>query len=107
MAKRANRMFDLIWVHMDATHSSYNGAINAMRAQHEALDDFKLSVNLKKDGLEALVKVAGVVPGWVQGKPWAAAVIRIFDDSDHDEAGVLVNNILWEDDSTRERMGNS
>ncbi len=97
MAKRANRMFDLIWVHMDATHSSYNGAINAMRARHEAAGDFKLSINLKKDGLEALVKVAGVVPTWTQGKPWIAAVIQVFADTDHDGVSLLVNNVDWED----------
>lgn len=97
MAKRSNRMFDLIWLHMDATHPSYTGAINAMRGQHEALADFKLSVNLKKDGSEALVKVAGVVPGWTQGKPWAAAVIRTFVEADHDEAMVMTSHVDWED----------
>lgn len=97
MAKRANRMFDLIWVHMDTAHPSYVGAINSMRAQHEAAGDFELSINLKKDGAEALVKVAGVVPGWIQGKPWAAAVIQVFADTEHDEALTLVRNIGWED----------
>lgn len=97
MAKRANRMFDFIWIHMDTTHPSYVGAINAMRVQHEALDDFKLGINLKKDGLEAVVKVAGVVSGWVSGKSWNAAVIQVFADTDHIEVGTLVHNTDWED----------
>jgi len=97
MAKRANRQFDLIWIHMDTTHPLYNGAIAVLRAQHRREGDFELSINLKKDGSEAVVKVAGVVPAWIQGKSFAAAVIRVFDDTDHDEASVLVNNVGWED----------
>jgi len=97
VAKRANRMFDLIWLHMDTTHPSYAGAIVVMRAQHEALDDFKLSINLKKDGLESLVKVAGVVPSWVTGKAWNAAVLQVFTDADHAEIATLVANDAWEE----------
>ena len=96
MIKRNNRIIDILWLHMDVTHVNYAAAITAMRAQHEGQGPFKLSINLKDDGTEALVKVVGVVAVWTGGKPWFAAVKRVFTDADHDEAVTLVRDLLWE-----------
>lgn len=96
MMKRNKLPIDIIWVHMDATHPSYASALTGMRALHESQGPFKLSVNLSDDGTESLVKVAGVVSAWTAGKPWAAAVKRVFTEADHDEAATLVHDPLWE-----------
>ena len=96
MAKRNGTPIELIWFHMDATHAVYAQAITAMRNRHEAQGPFKLSINLKDDGSEALVKVANPPPGWQIAVPWAPAVIRKFAEADHDQAVTLVRDPIWE-----------
>lgn len=96
MIKRNRQPIDIIWLYMDAMHPSYAAAITAMRTQHEGQGPFKLSISLKDDGTEALVKVVGVVPIWVVEKPWNAAVKRVFTETDHNEALTLVRDPLWE-----------
>lgn len=96
MIKRNRKPLDVIWLHLDATHVAYPAAIAAMRVMHERMGDFNLSVNLSDDGTEALVKVAGALPGWATGKAWAAVVKNIFTAEDHAQAVLLTKNILWE-----------
>ena len=96
MAKRNKQEFKVIWLHMSTGHPSYDAAIIAMRAQHESQGPFKLSINLNDAGTESLVKVAGKLPAWPVGQPWAAAAKRIFTEADHDEALALVTDPLWE-----------
>lgn len=96
MIKRNTGNFDIIWVHMDATHLSYASALTVMRARHESQGSFKLNINLSDNGLESLVKVVGAVPAWTAGRPWTAAVKRVFTEADHDEAVTLVRDPLWE-----------
>ncbi len=94
--RRNKQPFDVIWLHLDATHPAYDAAVIAMRSRHEAHGSFKLSINMKDDGTEALVKVAGALPSWVLPKPWAAVVKQVFIEVDHDEAVTLVRDPLWE-----------
>lgn len=96
MAKRNKTDINIIWLHMDATHPDYNAAILVMRVQHENQGSFKLSINLKDDGTEALVKIIGILSTWPENKAWAVAVKRVFTETDHDEAVVLVKDLLWE-----------
>ena len=96
MLTRDNTPFDVIWVHMNTAHVNYAGAIAAMRVIHENAGSFKLSINLKDDGTESLVKVFGQLPAWITGKPWQGAVTRVFTPADHDEAFTLVTDPLWE-----------
>lgn len=96
MMKRNKQPIDIIWLHMDAMHVNYAATILAARAQHEGKGEFKLSINLKDDGTEALIKVVGVVPAWVVGKSWRAAVKRVFTEADHNEVVTLVRDPLWE-----------
>ena len=102
MIKRNKQLINVIWLHMDVTHDSYAAAIIAMRVQHKTQGPFELSVNLSEDGTEALVKVVGVLPPWIVGKPFENAVIRVFTEADHDEAVVLVRDLLWEPESEPE-----
>ena len=95
MMKRNGSPIEIIWLHMDARHGSYVAATTAMGSHHRSQGSFVLSINLKDDGTEALVKVAGAVPAWVNGKAWAGAVLRIFTEVDHDEAVTLVNSAAW------------
>ena len=95
MMKRNGLPIEIIWLHMDAMHGSYAPAVNASRAQHEDRGSFMLSVNLKDDGTEALVKVVGVTTPWVTGKAWSGAILRVFTEADHDEAVTMVNAAAW------------
>ena len=96
MKTRNRKFFPSIWVHLDATHENYATAINVMRAQHEGQGSLKLSINLKDDGTEALVKVSGVTPTWLASKPWQDVVKRVFTDADHAEAVAMVRDPIWE-----------
>lgn len=94
---RDRKFFDVVWLHMDTTHPVYSAAVVAMRIQHESTGSFKLSINLKKDGLEALIKVVGVASGWAAGKLWKPAILRTFTETDHAEIIFLVRDFGWED----------
>lgn len=95
MMKRNGSSIEIIWLHMDATHGSYDAAITAMNTQHKGQGSFELSINLKDDGTEALVKVAGAIPAWVNGKAWAGTVLQVFIEADHDEAVAMVRATAW------------
>ncbi len=95
MATRSGQNIDLIWVHVNALHSKIAQLMDAARLQHEGQGDFTLSVNMKADGSEALVKVAGVLTDWIAGKPWAGPVLRVFTETDHDQAVALATDPAW------------
>lgn len=95
MAKRNSGNFDLIWVHLDATHPAYGAILDTCRRMHEQYDALKLSVNLKDDGTEALVKVA-VKSDWHALSAWGPALIRVYTEDDHAEAVALVRSPQWE-----------
>ena len=84
------------WLLVDATHPGFNGMLASSATQHKIPEpDAKLSVTMRLDGAEALVKVRG-------GKGWTPAwlntplVLRIFTPEDHDEAVVMVHTPTWE-----------
>jgi len=95
MAKRNNVPIDIIWVHVNTLHVDYAKALTAATLLHESMGDIKISVNLNKDGTEAVIKVAGALLNWVTGKPFSGAVIRVFTEADHDEAVALVTAANW------------
>ncbi len=95
MATRDRQRIDIVWLHLDALHPKVAQTVDAARSQHEGQGDFKLSVNTKADGTEALVKVAGVLGDWIVGKPWAAPILRVFTEADHDQAISLVTAPAW------------
>ncbi len=94
MAKRGHGNFDLIWVHLDARHPAYGAILDTCRRMHEQYGP-KLSVNLKADGSEALVKVA-VISTWPALNAWGAALIRVYTEADHAAAIALVKATGWE-----------
>lgn len=94
MAKRDIGNFDLIWVHLDALHPTYDAIIQVCRVVHEQYGP-KLSINLKMDGTEALVKVA-IKSDWPALKAWGPALIRVYTEADHAEAVALVRSLEWE-----------
>lgn len=97
MAKRDIGNFDLIWVHLDALHPAYGAILHTCRVVHEQYGP-KLSINLKADGTEALVKVA-IKSNWPALKAWGAALIRVYTEEDHAEALAMVRSQDWEPDA--------
>lgn len=94
MAKRNIGHFGLIWVHLDATHPAYGAILDTCRRMHEQYG-IKLSVNLKADGAEALVKVA-TNSSWPALSAWGPALIRVYTEDDHAVAQALVRSASWE-----------
>lgn len=91
MARRNAGHFGLIWVHLDATHPAYVAIIDTCRRMHQQYDELKLSINLKDDGTEALVKVA-VIPSWPALSAWGAALIRVYTENERADALALVKD---------------
>ena len=86
------------WYHVDTTHGSYNAMKASAAIEHsKGAPDAVLSINTKKDGLEALVKVRTVDGTFSPGWETAPFVFRKFTVADHDEALSLVVNSSWED----------
>ena len=92
MATRSRILLPLIWVLVNLTHPRSRQFLDDARVEHERKGDFKLSINQKRDGRRALVKV-------VASGDWASVggpVLRVFRESDHDEAKTLVRAEDWE-----------
>lgn len=84
------------WYHVGTSHGSYNAMLASCATEHsKGAPGTVLSVNTKKDGLEALVKVrtedGTFSPGWDA----APFVLRKFTITDHDDAATLVRDIDW------------
>lgn len=92
MATRGGKHIDLIWILLDVANPGFAQAIDKARQIHETRGSFKLSVNMKRDGSLALVKIVATETalGAMPGK------LRIFTESDHDEAVVMVHAFDWE-----------
>lgn len=93
MAKRGQGNFGLIWVHLDATHPAYGAILQTCRRMHEQYG-LRLSITLKADGTEALVKVA-TNSDWPALSAWGVALVRVYTEEDHHEALALVKE--WEE----------
>jgi len=97
-------MTDTRWYYLDTQHIDYNTAKNECEARHEAVSvGTVLSVNLKKDGLESLIKVSGADLAWRQSTTggWAnsvsGVVLGIYDDTNHASAVTMVKDFAWEE----------
>ncbi len=96
MTKRDNQPIDIIWIHVSLAHARYADALSAATILHESQSRLKVSVNVKADGTEALIKVVGAKATWLTDKPFKAAVLRVFTEADHDEAVAMVRDPIWE-----------
>ncbi len=96
MVKRNNIALDIIWLHVSLAHAQFAEALAAVTVLHENQGKFKISVNVKADDTEALIKLVGAKANWLTGKPFEAAVFRVFTEADHDEAVALVRDPIWE-----------
>ena len=88
MATRDNEPVLLTWLHLDASHPEYSGVVSALRAAHEGGSDLRLSVNVRADGSQSLVKVMGPVPALTPAQ--RSCVVRSYGEADHGEAAALV-----------------
>lgn len=95
MLKRDKSDLPIVWVHVDMSQPGIGFLIGSCRAKHEANTDWKLSVNVSRDGTEALVKVAGASKAWAAGLGDDPLVKAVFDDTDHDKAVALVTTPEW------------
>lgn len=95
MAKRNTGNFGLIWVHLDTTHPAFLAILDTCRRMHEQYNEIKLSVNLNRDGTEALVKVA-TNSNWPALSAWGPALFRVYTEDDHAEAQAMVRSTEWE-----------
>ncbi len=91
MATLDGAPFSLVWLHLDMTHAVAPTVVEAAKVKHEGEGDFKLSVNVKEDGTQALVKVVAE-QDWVVVSP---IILRVFTETDHSEALAMVRDPLW------------
>lgn len=85
-----------IWLLVDATHAGFQGMLAEAAARHKIpKPDAKLSVTMRLDGAEALVKVRGG-KGWSPGWLNTPLVKRVFTPADHSEAVAMVHTSAWE-----------
>jgi hypothetical protein len=84
-----------LWFHVDTTHGSYNAMKSDAATEHAiGAPGTVLSINTKKDGLEALVKICArdeYNPDW-DTPPF---VLNKFTDADHADAVTLVTHFDW------------
>ena len=88
MATCNGKPVSLLWLHLDTTHPQYSGVLEALGAIHEAGGDLKLSVNMKNDGTQALVKLMGSMPTLSSAQ--SGCIIRAYTEEDHVEIMALV-----------------
>ena len=100
MAKRDGVILELCWVHADATHNRFDQFITFCRQEcAEDIPGATLSVNMKIDQTEALVKVTALpvefdaLPGVVRN-----AIIRIYTEADLDAARAMISDVAWTGD---------
>ncbi len=89
MATRNGRPVSLYWLHMNVGHPSYPEVVEMLRLVHEASGDVRLSVNMKADGSQSIVKLLGPLP--VLSPPQMGAVIRMYVEEDHEQLTALVS----------------
>ena len=90
MFKRNTFDLPIIWVHVDMLHPGADALLEAARAKHETGKSYKLSVNISRDGTEALVKIAGANKAWAAGLGNAPLVKAVYDHTNHADALALV-----------------
>lgn len=88
----------MAWLLIDLTHAQATAVLALLDGLHKALlPNNLLSVNQKRDGTRALVKVATDPATIVARLPAAqrTAVLRVFDENTHHEALALVQAADW------------
>ncbi len=79
------------WYRVDATAPQFAAFLASAADRHKGRESAaELSVNMKRDGSEALIKVRGAA---VIVSP---AILRVFTAADHHEAVSLVRDEAWE-----------
>lgn len=95
MARRGNRPLDVAWVLLDTSQPDYATRREALRQKHEAAGSFKQSINIKRDGTCALIKVVGATPAWCRDFASHPAVLRIYTEADHHLVRAMVTAPDW------------
>ena len=86
---------EFIYLRLDMTHPSYNGALAALRAIHEQQGGFKLGVRTNKDATEAIVKVVGMTRAAASGSAWAGAIARTYRSDEASQLRSMVKGAAW------------
>lgn len=97
MFRRKGRPIDLVWVHLNLSNLRANDFLADAQAKvNERIPEAQLSVARNLANTEALVKVTATLAE-IQAlpNPVRNAIIRIYTESDHDEAVALVHGPTW------------
>lgn len=97
MRKRNKVDLPLIWVHIDMLHPGISSLLAAASTRHGVAlkGETVFSVNVSRDGTEALIKIAGVNKSWAKGLGSSPLVKAVFDGADHHLAVAIVNAPGW------------
>jgi len=68
------------------------------RLRHESQGRGNLSVRLRNDGVEAVVKVDGADKTWRRQRTWLDHEVGVWDEDDHDNLKALMRTPAWADD---------
>lgn len=97
MNKRDSTDFPVIWVHVDMKHPGTDNLLVMATVQHDVYmkGQAVTSVNVSRDGTEALIKIAGAGKVWGNGLGTSPLVKAVFNADDHHLALALVTTPEW------------